>query len=212
MPRRSGKRRCSACKRFARVGKIEFIEHEQRRLLAKRWIPRGELAFDRRFVGEDFVQRLRAVEQMDEHTRTLDVSEKLVAEADSLVRAFDQARHVDHHERVLVGDAHDSELRLERRERIVGDLGARRRNDRKQRRFAGVGYADDAAIGEKSKLEPQRKPFAGLAAFGKTRRLPNARCEVLIAEPAAAAFCRQDACAGLAQIGRENRVRDRFAS
>ena len=104
------------------------------------------------------------------------------------MRAFDQPGNVDHDERLFVGDAHDAELRFERRERIVGDLRARRRDHREQRRFSGVGNADDAAIREQPQLEPQRAAFAGLAAFGEARRLTDARGEMLIAEAAAAAF------------------------
>ena len=40
------------------------------------------------------------------------------------MRALDQPGNVDHDERFFVGDAHDAELRLERGERIIGDLRA----------------------------------------------------------------------------------------
>ena len=134
---------------------------------------------------------------MHEHARALDVAQELVAEAGAGVRAVDEAGNVDHHERLFVGDAHDAELRLERGERIVGDLRARRRNDREQRRFARVGNADDAAIGEQSQLETQRGTLSRLAVLGEVRRLTDAGREMLVAETAAAAFRRDDALAGL---------------
>src|SRR5580658_2060038 len=44
---------------------------------------------------------------------------------------------------------------------------------------------------------------AGLAVFGKTRRLTNARGEVLVAQTAAAAFRNHETSAGLRQIGKQ---------
>ena len=92
---------------------------------------------------------------------------KAVAESRALVRAFDQPGNVDHHERFFGAEAHDAELRLERRKRIVGDLRARRRDRGEQRRFAGVREADDTAVGEQFELEPQRKRFGRLAVLAK---------------------------------------------
>ena len=63
----------------------------------------------------------REVEQDHEHAGALDVAQELVAEAAALGRAFDQPGDVGEHELVLV-EAHDAEVRLERRERVVGDL------------------------------------------------------------------------------------------
>ncbi len=97
------------------------------------------------------------------------------------MRAFQQSRHVDHHERFFVGNANDAQLRLERCERIIGNLGPRRGDHGEQRRLAGIGNADDPGIGEQPQLQAKRKTFAGLAAFGKSRRLANAGGKVLIA-------------------------------
>ena len=45
-------------------------------------------------------------------------------------------------------DAHDAEVRVQRRERIVGDLRPRVRDRRDQRRLAGVRHAEQADVGQ----------------------------------------------------------------
>ena len=154
----------------------------------QRGAPLDEFAFDDRLVAQDLVARPRAVHQVDEHARALDVAQKAVAEPGAFVRAFDQAGNVDHDERLFGAEPDDAELRFERRERIVGDLRARRRHGREQGRLAGVREADDAAIGEQLQLEPERAALGRLAALGEARRLARARREVLVAEAAAAAL------------------------
>jgi len=44
--------------------------------------------------------------------------------------------------------ADDAEIRFERSERIVGDFGARGRDDGNQRGLASIGKTDQADIGE----------------------------------------------------------------
>src|SRR5580698_1230889 len=160
---------------------------------------------------------------MQQHPRALDVLEKLIAEANSFVRPFEQSGNVDDNERFVVGDAHDAQLWFDRREGILGDFRPRRRNDRKQRRLSGIRYADDAAIRQQPQFEAECEAFAGFAVFGKARRLPNARRKVLITESAASPTRGQNARPCLVQIGekllggvavcskrdRTNRYRDR---
>jgi hypothetical protein len=57
--------------------------------------------------------------------------EELVAQADALARAFDQARHVGHHELALVR-LDGAEHRLEGREGVLGDLRLRVRDPGKE--------------------------------------------------------------------------------
>ena len=93
---------------------------------------------------------------MHEQARALDVREEVVAEARALARALDQARDVGDHELALVAFER-AEHRLERRERIVGDLRRRAREAREQRGLAGVRQADEADVGASSlscELEP----------------------------------------------------------
>ena len=68
----------------------------------------------------------RAVDDVDEDPRPLDVAQERVAEAGAAAGALDQPGHVGDRRPplVLVAEVHDAEVRLERRERVVGDLRA----------------------------------------------------------------------------------------
>ena len=90
----------------------------------------AQLALDRRVVLHRVgaVER-RQVEHVHEQPRALDVGEELVAEPGARARALDQPRDVGEHELALVG-LDRAEHRLERRERVVGDLRPRARQPR----------------------------------------------------------------------------------
>ena len=128
-------------------------------------------------------RRRRHVHQVDQHLRPLDVAQELVAEAVARVRAFDQAGHVGHHEAAVVAQRDDAEVRRQRRERVVGDLGPRRRDARDQRGLARVGEPDQADVGEQLQLQaqvPRPRPArpARRAAGRDWSRWRTARCRV----------------------------------
>ena len=63
------------------------------------------------------------------------------------MRAFDQARNIGEDEfAVVAGD--NAELRMQRRERIIGDLRRRGADGREKGRFSGIGQADEAGVGD----------------------------------------------------------------
>ena len=69
----------------------------------------------------------------------------------------------------------DAEVRIQRRERIVGDLRPRGRNRADQRRFAGVGQAQQADVGDHLELEPSSRALARQARAALARRAVLAR-------------------------------------
>ena len=83
------------------------------------------------------------------------------------------------------------EHRLERRERIVGDLRMRARQPRQQRRLAGVGKPDQPDVGEQLQLERDPGLLAREPALGEPRRLVRRAREALVA-PAARTAPRHD--------------------
>ena len=95
-----------------------------------------------------------------------------------------------------IADDHDAEVRLQRGEGIVGDLGARRRDARDQRALAGVGIADQADIGEQLQLQAQLALFAGPAFFMLARRLMGGGGKARVAASAAPAARDDDALVG----------------
>ncbi len=97
-----------------------------------------------------------------------------MAEPAALGRALDQAGHVGEHE-LVVAPPHDAEVRLERRERVVGDLGLGRADRGDQRGLARVREADERGVGEQLQLEPQPPLLAVLALLGEARRAARVR-------------------------------------
>ena len=67
------------------------------------------------------------VDQMSQQAGTFDMPEKLDAKALPQVRPFDQSRDIGDHESPEIVELHHAELRLERGEGIIGNLGMRSR-------------------------------------------------------------------------------------
>jgi hypothetical protein len=70
----------------------------------------------------------RCIDQMQQHTTSLDVTEETIAETCTFMRAFDEAWNIRQYEFAIV-DAHHAELRMQCCERIVRDLWLRCAND-----------------------------------------------------------------------------------
>ena len=113
------------------LGHVDLVERDELRALEQRQLALGhrvggELGEDDVEVGERVAAGLegRAVEDVHERGAALDVAEELEAEALALARALDEAGHVG--DRVAdVARLDDAEVRVQRRERVVGDLGPR---------------------------------------------------------------------------------------
>ena len=104
---------------------------------------------------------------------------------------------------LVVAEAHDPEVGLERGERIVGDLGLRRAHRRDQRGLPRVGEADERGVGEQLHLEPQPVLLAVLALLGEAGRPARVREEAGVAAPAAAAVRREVAVAVAHEVGEQ---------
>ena len=124
-----------------------------------------------------------------------------MAEADALARAFDQARHVGDDELPAVRRLGRAEHRLQRRERVVGDLRRRVRDAREQRRLARVRQADERRVREQLQVQLEVALLAGRADLGELRYLPRRRDEARVAAAAAAAAREHDARAGMREVG-----------
>ena len=99
--------------------------------------------------------------------------------------------------------AHDAEVRLERGERVVGDLGLGRAHRGDQRRLARVREADERGVGQQLQLEPQPALLAVLALLGEARRAPRVRQEARVAAPALPAARREPAVAVAHEVGEQ---------
>ena len=91
-------------------------------------------------------------------------------------------------------------------ERIVGDLRLGRADRGEEGRFAGIGQADQAGIGDQFQTQADGALLAGLARIGAARRLVGRALEIGVAEAAIAAFHQRDALAGAREIGEQRRA------
>src|SRR5271157_6285672 len=99
-----------------------------------------------------------------------------------------------------LADRYHAEVRLQRCERIIRDLGTRCRNARDQRALAGVGIADQPDVSQQLQLQPQHALLAGMPLFVLTRGLVRGSSEASIATPAASAARHHDALIGSREI------------
>ena len=95
----------------------------------------------------------REVDDVQQQARALQVAEEAMAEARAVGCALDQPGNVGDDEAPAGIGAHDAEVRRERRERIVGNLGARGRHGADERALARVGQTEQPDVSEHAELE-----------------------------------------------------------
>ena len=118
------------------------------------------------------------------------------------MRALDEAGNIGEHE-VAPVDLDHAEARMERRERIVGDLGLGGRDRGEKGRFARVGQADQPGVGDQLQPQDQGALDSLLARIGATRRAVGRGGEMGVAEAAVAARGDDDALAHLGEVGEQ---------
>ena len=160
----------------------------------------GQLALDHRVVllRVGAVER-REVEHVDQQPRALDVGEEVVAEAGAGARALDQPGDVGDHE-LAVGGLERAEVRLQRRERVAGDLRLRAREPRDQRRLAGVRQPHEPDVGEQLEVQLDQALLAVETLLGHPRRLPRRARELPVPAPAGAAARERDLLPGRDEV------------
>src|SRR2546422_4521232 len=132
------------------------------------------------------------------------MTQKLMAEAEPAVRAFDQARHVGDHEAAIVAQADDAEVRRQRRERIIRDLRTRRRHARNECRLARVRKAHQPHVGEQFQFESKILDLASLARLHLPGRAIGRRGEPSVPQTSASAVRDEDALALFGEIGEQS--------
>ena len=138
----------------------------------------------------------RDVDQVQQQARALQVAQELMAEARRLRPRLRSSPGMSAITKLRsLVDAHDAEIRMQRRERIVRDFRPRGRDRADEGRLAGVRHAEQADVGEHLELELELARFARLAARELARRAIGARFEVDVAQAALAALREQRASA-----------------
>ena len=182
-----------------RLGReVGFVEDDDLRALVEPGPVESELAVDGR---ETLVcVALRSVDHVHEQPGALQMGEERVPEPDPLARALDQPRNVRDRELCAVRCLDGAEHRLERRERVVGDLRRRIRDAAQQRGLAGVRETREGGVGDELQPELECAGRPGQPRLRKARRLTGRRCESRIATPACATSRDHDAGAGPREI------------
>ena len=80
--------------------------------------------------------------------RALQMLQKLMSKPRAFCGTLDQTWHVGDHKAAVITHAHDTEIRMQCGERIISHLWTCRRDRADERRFAGVGHAQQSHIGE----------------------------------------------------------------
>jgi len=124
-----------------------------------------------------------------------------VAQSAVFARALDQARHVANREPLPVGVFDDSDLRMQRGERIRRDFRARAGNGREQRGLASVRIADEADFSDDAQLKQKIAFVAWFARLRESRRLARSGGEIAIAQSAASAFAQDKLLSVRGEVG-----------
>ena len=120
---------------------------------------RFKLGFDR--TKPRFGMLLSRVDHVNEQRGSLEVSKKLVTEADPFARSFKEPRHVGYDELATVQRFDSAENRRKRGERVLGHLGFCVRDTPKQRRLPGVGKPEECGIAHELESKLERVVLAG---------------------------------------------------
>ncbi len=134
-------------------------------------------------------------DEVKKHARSLDVLQKLDAEPRAFARAGNEARDVGDDEVLVFADRDDTEVRHERRERIVADLGAGARYSANERALARVGEAEQADVRHHLQLQASFEQLAVFTGLGAPRCAVPRRGEVDVA--ATPTTPTRDDCAGI---------------
>jgi pSer/pThr/pTyr-binding forkhead associated (FHA) protein len=105
------------------------------------------------------------------------------------VCALDQAGNVGHDEGVIAS-LHHAEVRLEGGKRVVGDFGSGGGQARNESRFASIGKAHQADVGQQLQLQFNLENLARLALLVLRGCLMSGSSEARITSAASAAFGR----------------------
>nr|GEU28071.1 probable solanesyl-diphosphate synthase 3, chloroplastic [Tanacetum cinerariifolium] len=184
---------------------VELVQYQPARLVHQRFVVLFQLVDQR--LG--FLDRIdiglerRQVDDVQQQTGALQMAQELVAEARAFGGAFDQARDVGDHKAFLVRDADHAQVREQGRERVIGNLRTGIRHGRNERRFTGVGHAQQTDVRQHFQLEADFAAFAFLALGLLARCAVGRGLEVDVAPAALAALGQQFHLTVFGQVGQD---------
>src|SRR5262245_20549293 len=91
---------------------------------------------------------------------------------------------------------HNTQIRRQRRKRIVGNFGVRRRDDRKKGGFTSIWIADQSNVCNQSQFKGEPTFFSRLAFLSLFGSLMSCRCKVDVAQTSSPTTCHHDTLFG----------------
>ena len=189
-----------------RGGHVDLVERDDPgpvpQVGAGRGLVGGELVLDQVQVGDRIAARLlgRAVEHVHQHRAALHVPEEVEPEALAAAGPGDQPGHVGDHELGVTRLDH-AQVRGQRGERVIRDLGPGGRHGGDQRRLPRVRESHQASVRDGLQLKHQAQLAPGLSAQREAWRLAPGRRERRVPEAAAAALRGHEPGPGPDQVG-----------
>ena len=142
----------------------------------------------------------RGIDDVQDELRALDVAQEVVAEANAVGCALDEAWNIRHDEALLIVRLDDAEHRRDCREVVLRDLRARRANAGDEARLADRRITDEADIREQLELKDQVARLARLAELRERRGAVGRIREFRIAAAATAALADDGLLADLREV------------
>ena len=149
--------------------------------------------------------RLAGIDQVQQHAAALDMAKEAITDAHTFGGAGDKAGNIGHHQFLaLVGD--NAQLRLQRREGIIANLGLGVGNGIDQAGLAGVRLPDQADIGQQLQPQPDPHFLARKTGLELARSAVGTGLVVVVALAAVAALHQDGALANAGHVDDQRAV------
>ena len=129
------------------------------------------------------------------------MAKELMPQASTLCRTLDETGYVGNHETLALAQTHDTELRMQGCEWVVGNLGARVGHRCDKCALACIGHTKKAHIGQHLEFKMQPVLFSRLSRCTLARGAVGAGLEAQVAKAACSALCDYDALPRLREVG-----------
>src|SRR5581483_11130354 len=182
------------------VRRVGLAQGDDLRFVGKTCAIGGELVAHHLPGGERVL--FAGIYQVEEDAAALDMAEEAVADAGALGGALDQAGDVGEDELAAAMRDHP-QLRAQRREGIVADLGTGIGYSVEKSRFSGIGQADETGVGEELQAQPDPGLLARPAGAVLARRAIRRTFVAGIATAAVAALEQRHALADVGEVGKD---------
>ena len=125
---------------------------------------------------------------MDQHAGALDMAQELMSQTHALGRALDKSRDIRDDKAASALQIHDAQVRRQRREMIIGNLGLGVRHPGKQGGFSHVREAHQSHVRDDLQLQQHLQLLSRLTRLGVFGHLHGGRGKMLVAGSAPAAL------------------------